>query len=222
LKSPLDYANFDVSLSDMNAKYLSPIRQRYMAQTRDRILDAVMASIAKGDLDKLTTLDIALEAGVTERTIYRHFPTREDLLKAMWPHMQAKIGMSGFPKDVATLLAAPARLFPRFDAFEGSVRASMYSPAGRVVRTGANPARQQALTACVAEALPDLDEAARRRRAAVVQMIGSSHGWSCLKDYWGLDTKEAARAATEAIAILLGRQDPKDSMHETDIKGAKT
>ena len=207
---------------DMNAKYLSPIRQRYMAQTRDRILDVVIANLAKGDLDKLTILDIALEAGVTERTIYRHFQTREDLLKAVWPHMQSKIGMSGFPKDVETLLAAPARLFPRFDMYEGSVRASMYSPAGREVRTGANPARQQAFTSCVSEVLPELDDAARRRRAAVVQMIGSSHGWACLKDYWGLDTKEAARAAAEAIAILLGRQDPKDSKHQTDIKGAKT
>jgi AcrR family transcriptional regulator len=206
----------------MNAKYLSPIRQHYMAQTRDRILDVVITGLAKGDLDKLTILDIALEAGVTERTIYRHFKTREDLLKAVWPHMQAKIGMSGFPKDVEALLAAPARLFPRFDMYEGSVRASMYSAAGREVRTGANPARQQAFTACVAQALPELDDAARRRRAAVVQMIGSSHGWACLKDYWGLDTKEAARAAAEAIAILLGRQDPEDSKQQTTIKEATT
>ena len=104
----------------------------------------------------------------------------------------------------------------------GSVRASMYSAAGREVRTGANPARQQAFTTCVAEALPELDDASRRRRAAVVQMIGSSHGWACLKDYWGLDTKEAARAAAEAIAILLGRQDTNDSTHQTNITGAKT
>jgi len=81
----------------------------------------------------------------------------------------------------------------------------MYSQAGREVRASANRERQQAMQACVAQALPELDESARRRRAAVIQMIGSSHGWACFKDYWGLDTDEAARAATEAIAILLGQ-----------------
>jgi hypothetical protein len=61
------------------------------------------------------------------------------------------------------------------------------------------------MTSLVAQARPELDEAARRRRAAVVQIIGSSHGWACFKDYWGMDTQEAARAAQEAIAILLGQ-----------------
>jgi AcrR family transcriptional regulator len=177
-----------------------------MAQTRDRILDSAMAAIQKEGLDALTIAQVAKDAGVTDRTIYRHFQTREDLLKAVWGRMQARVGLGGYPQTVETLLAAPGALFPRFDAHEGAVRASMYSPAGREVRASANPARRQAMQACVAEALPELDDAARRRRAAVIQMIGSSHGWACLKDYWGMDTEEAARAAREAIAILLDRK----------------
>jgi AcrR family transcriptional regulator len=174
-----------------------------MAQTRERILDAAMAALQKEGLEALTIAQVAKDAGITDRTIYRHFQTREDLLKAVWGRMQSRIGLGGYPQTVEALLAAPAALFPRFDAQEGAVRASMYSPAGREVRASANQARHQAMQACVAEALPDLDAAARRRRAAVIQMIGSSHGWACLKDYWGLDTGEAARAAREAIAILL-------------------
>ena len=203
---------------DMNTEYLSPIRQQYLAQTRERILDAVLAGIEKGDVETLTIAQVAKQAGVTERTVYRHFQTREDLLKAVWPHMQARVGLGGFPETVEALIATPASLFPRFDAREGSVRASMYSQAGREVRVSANPVRQKAFLARVEEALPELDEAARRRRAAVVQMIGSSHGWACLKDYWGLDTEEAARAAAEAIAILLNRN-PND---QTSNKGDKT
>jgi AcrR family transcriptional regulator len=198
----------------MNTEYLSPLRQNYMAQTRKRILDAVLAGMEKGELETLTIAQVAKEAGITERTIYRHFQTREDLLKAVWPHMQARVGLGGFPQNAA-LIATPAQLFPRFDANEGAVRASMYSQAGREVRISANPQRQKVFLACVAEALPELDEAARRRRAAVVQMIGSSHGWACLKDYWGLDTDEAARAAAEAMAILLGR-DPNEQTTEGD------
>jgi len=168
-------------------------------------LEAAMASIRKEGLEALTIAQVAKDAGITDRTVYRHFQTREELLKAVWGRMQSRIGLGGFPRTVDALLAAPAALFPRFDAQEGAVRASMYSQAGREVRASANRERQQAMQACVAQALPELDESARRRRAAVIQMIGSSHGWACFKDYWGLDTDEAARAATEAIAILLGQ-----------------
>jgi AcrR family transcriptional regulator len=201
----------------MNTGYMSPLRQQYTAQTRQRILDAAIASIQGGAVESLTIAWVAKQAGVTQRTVYRHFQTREELLKAVWPRMQSRVGMAGFPHDVQSLLAAPARLYPRFDAEAGAVRASMYSQAGREVRTSANPERQKAFMACLAQAMPDADDATRRRRAAVIQMIGSSHGWACLKDYWGLDTDEAARAAREAIALLLG-QDP----NEIATEGAKT
>jgi AcrR family transcriptional regulator len=198
----------------MNSEAVSSLRQHYMAQTRDRILEAAMAAIRKEGLETLTIAQVAKDAGVTDRTVYRHFQTREDLLKAVWGGMQSRIGLGGFPQTVEALLAAPGALFPRFDAQEGAVRASMYSQAGREVRASANQSRQQAIQACVAEALPDLDEAARRRRAAVIQMIGSSHGWACLKDYWGMETQEAARAAREAIAILLGAPADQDQPPE--------
>jgi AcrR family transcriptional regulator len=189
----------------MNTAYVSPLRQQYAAQTRTRILDAAIDGLKEGDLEGLTIAKVAADAGVTARTVYRHFQTREDLIKAVWPRMQTRLGIPGFPQTVEALLAAPARIYPRFDAEAGAVRASMYSQAGREIRATANPARHQAMTSLVAQARPELDEAARRRRAAVIQMIGSSHGWACFKDYWGMGTEEAARAAQEAIAILLGQ-----------------
>ena len=193
-----------VSNYDMNTAYVSPLRQQYAAQTRTRILDAAIDGLKEGDLEGLTIAKVAADAGVTERTVYRHFKTREDLIKAVWPRMGARLGIPGLPQTVEALLAAPARIYPRFDAEAGAVRASMYSQAGREIRATANPARHQAMTSLVAQARPELDETARRRRAAVIQIIGSSHGWACFKDYWGMDTQEAARAAQEAIAILLG------------------
>lgn len=194
----------------MNAQYMSPLRQGYAAQTRERILDAAIAALNDGAPEQLTIAGVAKAAGVTERTVYRHFATREDLLKAVWPRMQARMGMSGFPQDVATLIATPQKVFPRFAAEEGSVRASMASEAGREIRRSANPERQKAFLGCVREALPDLDANTRRRRAAVIQLIGSAHGWAAMKDYWGLSAEDAGQAAAEAIGLLLGQ--PEQTM----------
>jgi len=187
----------------MNTQYLSPLRQQYAAQTRERILDAAIDALNGSETDQLTIAGVAKAAGVTERTVYRHFATREDLLRAVWPRMQARMGMTGFPETVAALIAAPERIFPRFAAEEGGVRASMASEAGREIRRAANPERQKAFLACVREAQPELDAATRRRRAAVIQLIGSAHGWAAMKDYWGFSPEEAGRAAAEAIALLL-------------------
>jgi len=146
----------------MNSENMSSLRQHYMAQTRERILDAAMAALQKESLEALTIAQVAKDAGITDRTIYRHFQTREDLLKAVWGRMQSRVGLGGYPQTVEALLAAPGALFPRFAAQEGAVRASMYSAAGREVRASANLARHQSMQACVAEALPERIARARR------------------------------------------------------------
>lgn len=175
-----------------------------------RILDAAIDEMREGKLDALTIAKVAERAKVTERTVYRHFLTREDLLKAVWPRMQARVGSSGFPQTADDLIATPLRLFPRFDEDEGLIRASISSETGREMRLSSNPQRQAAMFACVADALPEMDGVAQRRRAAIVQLIDSAYAWSALRDFWGMDGVEAGRAASEAIAVLLGRRSAAD------------
>lgn len=175
-----------------------------------RILDAAIDEMREGSLDALTIANVAKRAKIAERTVYRHFQTREDLIKAVWPRMQARVGSSGFPQTAEELIATPPRLFPRFDDEEGLIRASISSPTGREIRLSSNEQRQAAMLACVADALPDASDSAKRRRAAVVQLIDSAYCWSALHDFWGFDGAEAGRAAAEAIAVLLGRRAPDD------------
>ncbi len=152
---------------------------------------------------------MAERAKVTERTVYRHFLTREDLLKAVWPRMQARVGSSGFPQTPDDLIATPLRLFPRFDEDEGLIRASISSETGREMRLSSNPQRQAAMLACVADALPELDDAAKRRRAAVAQLIDSAYAWSVLEGFRGSEAQRpAARRprASPSCSVAVGRR----------------
>jgi AcrR family transcriptional regulator len=197
----------DVIDSDMTAAPLTSIRDQYKAMTRDRILDAALEVLAS-EPGALTIVAVAQEAGVTQRTIFRHFATREQLLEAVWPRMQARVNSRGFPTTAQDLIETPRRLFPRFDEQQNLVIASVYSEGGREIRLKSNDSRQAAMLACVDDALPDLPEPSKRRRAAVVQLINSAYAWSVLKDFWGLDGVEAGEAAAEAIAVLLGTRPP--------------
>jgi glycosyltransferase involved in cell wall biosynthesis len=73
----------------MKSPLLSPgLRDRQRAETREEILRSVGRQLEAGPLEDLSFSEIAKDAGVGERTVYRYFPTKESLLGAFWAWMQ--------------------------------------------------------------------------------------------------------------------------------------
>lgn len=52
-------------------------------RTRARILDGAVLAIARHGLAKLGMSDVSLSAGVSRGTLYRYFPSREELLRSL-------------------------------------------------------------------------------------------------------------------------------------------
>lgn len=190
----------------MTTEAVTPLREQYREETRRRILDAAIAELAEGELEALTMAGVARRAGVTERTVFRHFASRDALIAAVWPRMQARVRSTGFPRTAEALIATPGRLFPAFDKEERLVRASAFSAGGREVRLASNRERQAAMRACVRDAFPGIAEPELTRLAAIVQLIDSAYGWAVMREFWGLTGVEAGEAAAEALAVLLGRR----------------
>ena len=63
--------------------YASPLREEQLAETRRRILDAGIQVLAKGGPEELTIPRVAQRARVAVRTVYRHFPNKDDLVAAV-------------------------------------------------------------------------------------------------------------------------------------------
>ena len=60
--------------------YASPLRAEQAAATRDRIIDATVALLQDNDVSSFSMQDVADRAGVAVRTVYRAFPTKDDLV----------------------------------------------------------------------------------------------------------------------------------------------
>jgi len=175
--------------------------------TRARIQQAAAGLLdERGGPESITFKAVADRAGVTEMTVYRHFPTREDLLQGLWQHLNAQMGPDvGMPASAAALLAQHDALFSGFDRIARQITASIVTPQGREMRAALNAKRRDAFLAIVEEVAPHLGRAARTRAAAVLQLLHSAYAWDSMREQWGLDGKAAGKATRWAIETLLDR-----------------
>src|SRR5262245_21048813 len=68
-----------LSIADLEReteKYLSPATEKEKA-----IIDAAVELIGKRGVDGATTAEIARQARVTEKTLFRYFPSKQDLIR---------------------------------------------------------------------------------------------------------------------------------------------
>lgn len=169
---------------------------------RQRVLDGVARLLERGEA--LTFAAVAAAAAVPERTVYRHFPTREALLGAVYEWVNARIGAAAERLVDAPGLARQLRqAFTGFDALAPVVRELLVAPEGRLARLAHNPERQRAALALVRHEAPGLDAASARRLAAALQLLTSAASWQTLRDYWGMDGAEAAETAVLGSELML-------------------
>ncbi|MEO8605736.1 MAG: helix-turn-helix domain-containing protein [bacterium] len=80
--------------------------------TRQRILDGAMLAVARHGLAKLGMSDVSLQAGVSRGTLYRYFPSRDELLQDLAAfetlRFQQRVGeaLAAAPAGAARLEAA--------------------------------------------------------------------------------------------------------------------
>src|SRR5690349_4313796 len=60
--------------------------------TRERILDAALACVARVGYRKTTLDDVAREAGCARATLYRYFPGKQPLLQAVVAREATRVG----------------------------------------------------------------------------------------------------------------------------------
>jgi AcrR family transcriptional regulator len=178
------------------------LRDARAGVVRERVLEGVAAVLAAGD--DLTFARVAKAAQVPERTVYRHFPTREALLTEVFHWANRRIGFEGdLPADRGDVVALVRRAFPGFDQIAPVIQELLAAPEGLVARLSNKDARQQAARAVVASEAPGLDLDSARRVAAAVQLLTAAATWQTLRDYWGMDGTEAAETAALALDLLL-------------------
>jgi AcrR family transcriptional regulator len=182
--------------------YHSPLRASQAAATGDRIVAASLTLMRQGA--DLTYASVAAEAGVQERTVYRHFPKKEDLEAAVWDWIVQHLTHVHFEaRSEEQLIAAMRESFAGFDAGAPLIQAMLHSPQRLEVRRRQQPARRAMFEASVDIAVPGLPPDVRDRAAAALQVLYSAASWDLLRSFFDMDAAEAADTIGLGIRCLL-------------------
>ena len=185
--------------------YTSTLRERQVAQTRELILDAVTTLLGDRRADEVATRAIAAEAGVSERTVYRHFPDREALLEGLAQRLpQLDCVAPSFAADGLDALGPTSRhLMELLDEHYVTARAEAVFNADPRRFAAGTRANTRAMRTLLANELPELDEREQLRIAAVIRCLVSTQAWLRMREEFGVPGIESGPVVAWVIDTII-------------------
>jgi len=200
----------------MNAA--SSLRDRQAAVIREAILDALAARLDHDNPDDVAMPQVAADAGISLRTLYRYFPTREAMFDAVGDHVVARLGLPreiGSPDDIAQVFLESAR---RGAQSPQLVRAMLWTRLGRRARSPHRRRRVAAITAALAGVTSHLPAAEARRRAGAIVYLCSLPAWISVSEECELSAEDARRGIAWAIDTLVGALRQENQQQENQVQ----
>jgi AcrR family transcriptional regulator len=188
-------------LSTPRRSYHSPARQKAATATRDSIIDAgaqLVREFTTWDWDELTFRAVAERAEVSERTVYRHFPTERYLHDAIMGRLEDEAGIAYEDVALDNFAEVTARLFASLGRF--AIKDSIGAPHGPAF-VSAEAKRHDALDHAVVA--PQLPDAQRRALAGLLDVLWSPPTYERLVGAWHLDKGDAVEAVQWLIAKVI-------------------
>ncbi len=179
------------------------LREEHAMATRQRVLAAVADLLERGDAEEVTVPAVAEASGVSLRTIYRYYQTRDELLEAAGRWIGEELLKHPYPHaldEVADFYEKGAR---DFDERPGLVRALALSQLGRHVRGYRRRERLDAIGRTVRAELTELSEPELERAEAVLSYLHNILAYTTLREENGLSGEEIGEAIGWAIRTLI-------------------
>lgn len=188
----------------MPRDYHSPLRERRMAETREAILLALAEVIAADGVSDLAVQEVANRAGVSHRTVYRHFSDRQGLLDALADWVQQRLVAESVVDgvvDVEDHIDAVRRVFAGFDELGPLPAAMARLSLTTDVRSVQHRERTERFRELIVPHLDGLDDP--EAVFAVIRHLMSALTWWTLREEFGLDGERAGEAVATVVRAVL-------------------
>ena len=176
------------------------LRERQKETTHEEIVSTAMRLLRESG--EMTHEAIAEQTGMSVRTVFRHFPSRDLLIAATWERLKADTG-TRFPQSEAEIVELAPEMYRRFDDHRQLVRAFLFSGIGSEVRDAGADEGRKAFEKALHQATKHLSLQRRKQTLAVFLALYSAPAWQLMRDRGRLSNEEAAQAVKWAMSSLL-------------------
>lgn len=179
-------------------------------RTRQALVDALLALLDEGEM-RPTAERIAARAGVSERSLFQHFPDREQLFEAVARQQYERVVPTLRPVDASMPLSDRLDAFVEqrarlYELIKGVRRAALLLEHESTAVAGWLTTARRAKAAEVERVFRrELQGAGEEQRAAVVAAAAWT-AWESYRLHQGLGPQRARAAMRAALAALLGER----------------
>jgi AcrR family transcriptional regulator len=181
-------------------RYDSPVRRQRFAETRDRIISAgaeILHGFPVWNWRALTVRRVAERAGVTVRTVYRHFASERELRDAVLTRLEREAGVELEGLGLEGLRDHVARILQYVSSFPLETR----MPRDPTLKA-AHARQRKTLLAAVAPSTGEWSEIERVTAAAMLDVLWSVVSYERLVVDWDLEPAQAIRGVTWVIGLV--------------------
>ncbi|GAB3383384.1 TetR/AcrR family transcriptional regulator [Massilia agri] len=171
--------------------------------TRSLIMESAYALLRTASVSALTVRAVAQQAGMSERTVFRYFPSRDALLDAVAAQLLEEMAVPAPPASVGALLEAPAALYGAFEARAELTRALLHTDLVERARALQASSRWKAVAAVLDAAAPASALDARRIAVANICYHLSASSWHYYRFQFGFSLDEAIACSGTALRQAL-------------------
>ncbi len=184
-------------------RYHSPVREQRTAETRERIVRAGVAlveGLPNLDWSAMTFQAVADGAGVSKRSVFRHFANERELHAAVMQRLQERAGVTYDDLELDDIAVVTRRVFEALSSL--SVSSFVAEPEDPAF-TSMDRARGNALRNAVAAATPKWSPKHQALAAGVLDVLWSPASYERLVAHWGASPEDAIRAIQWVIGLVV-------------------
>ena len=178
-------------------------REKKASATRTAILQALAEQLVTNNAPEFSVAEAAKRAGVSTRTVFRHFPTREHMLEGVSSWVQEITGRVPHPvapTDLQDVVVASHRMF---DEHAELMRALLLSDLGRGIRSRLSSRRRKAISDAIDPVVARLEPAQGEAVKALMGHLMTAETWWQLRDGFGIPGEEATRVVVWGLRLMI-------------------
>ncbi len=179
------------------------LASRHSDLTQRLILEGCIELLERAPVTELSMRAVARHVGISERTVFRYFPARDELLDAVAQEASRRLDLPPHPTTVEELLAYPALAFARFEATAALTKAALHSELYDRIRTADAHDRGAAIRELVDRLAPARAERERKLAAANIRYFQIATTWHYFRFYFELSLEETIECSRSAILLTL-------------------